>query len=84
MDNLESHNGAAVRAAIVAAGAELRFLPPCSPDFNPIESAFATLKANSQESRRPHSRRPLDRRRPLHRSLHARAMRKPLRRRSRP
>jgi len=45
MDNLGSHKGAAVRAAIEAAGAELRFLPPYSPDFNPIEMAFAKLKA---------------------------------------
>jgi transposase len=34
-----------VRAAIEAAGATLRFLPPYSPDFNPIENAFAKLKA---------------------------------------
>lgn len=45
MDNLGSHKGAAVREAIGAAGAELRFLPPYSPDFNPIENAFAKLKA---------------------------------------
>lgn len=45
MDNLGSHKGAAVREAIEAAGAELRFLPPYSPDFNPIENAFAKLKA---------------------------------------
>lgn len=45
MDNLGSHKGAAVRAAIEAAGAELRFLPPYSPDFNPIENAFSKLKA---------------------------------------
>ncbi len=45
MDNLGSHKGAAVRTAIAAAGAELRFLPPHSPDFNPIENAFAKLKA---------------------------------------
>ena len=45
MDNLGSHKGAAVRTAIEAAGAELRFLPPYSPDFNPIENAFAKLKA---------------------------------------
>jgi transposase len=45
MDNLGSHKGAAVRAAIEAAGAELRFLPPYSPDLNPIENAFAKLKA---------------------------------------
>jgi len=34
-----------VRQAIEAAGAELRFLPPYSPDFNPIEMAFSKLKA---------------------------------------
>jgi len=45
MDNLGSHKGAAVRAAIEAAGASLRYLPPYSPDFNPIENAFAKLKA---------------------------------------
>lgn len=45
MDNLGSHKGAAVRQAIEAAGAELRFLPPYSPDFNPIENTFAKLKA---------------------------------------
>lgn len=45
MDNLGCHKSAAVRAAIEAAGAELRFLPPYSPDFNPIEMAFSKLKA---------------------------------------
>jgi len=45
MDNLASHKTEAVREAIEAAGAELRFLPPYSPDFNPIENAFAKLKA---------------------------------------
>jgi len=45
MDNLSSHKGPAVRAAIEAAGASLLYLPPYSPDFNPIENAFAKLKA---------------------------------------
>ena len=45
MDNLGSHKGAGVRAAIETAGAELLYLPPYSPDFNPIENAFAKLKA---------------------------------------
>lgn len=45
MDNLSSHKGVAIRAAIEAAGAELRYLPPYSPDLNPIEQAFAKLKA---------------------------------------
>ena len=45
MDNLPAHKVAGVREAIEAAGAELRYLPPYSPDFNPIEKAFAKLKA---------------------------------------
>lgn len=45
MDNLSSHKGNAIRQAIEAAGARLLFLPPYSPDFNPIENAFAKLKA---------------------------------------
>ncbi len=46
MDNLSVHKSTAVRQAIEAAGAELRFLPPYSPDFNPIEMAF-TLRRRS-------------------------------------
>jgi transposase len=45
MDNLPAHRPAEIRAAIEAAGATLRYLPPYSPDFNPIENAFAKLKA---------------------------------------
>jgi transposase len=45
MDNLASHKGRAVRHAIRAAGAKLFFLPPYSPDLNPIEQLFAKLKA---------------------------------------
>jgi len=45
MDNLSSHKGPRVRKLIEAAGASLRYLPPYSPDFNPIENAFAKLKA---------------------------------------
>ena len=44
MDNLGSHKGPAVRAAIRAAGGHLIFLPPYSPDLNPIEQVFAKLK----------------------------------------
>lgn len=44
MDNLGSHKGKGVRAAIRAAGARLLFLPPYSPDLNPIEQVFAKLK----------------------------------------
>jgi transposase len=45
MDNLSSHKRPGIRAAIEAAGARLLYLPPYSPDFNPIENAFAKLKA---------------------------------------
>jgi transposase len=45
MDNLSSHKVAGVREAIETAGAELRYLPPYSPDLNPIEQLFAKLKA---------------------------------------
>lgn len=45
LDNLGSHKSPAVRRAIRAAGAHLLFLPPYSPDLNPIEQVFAKLKA---------------------------------------
>ena len=44
MDNLGSHKSTAVRQAIDNAGASLLFLPPYSPDLNPIEQAFAKIK----------------------------------------
>jgi transposase len=44
IDNLGSHKGKAVRRAIRSAGAKLFFLPPYSPDLNPIEQVFAKLK----------------------------------------
>ena len=46
LDNLSSHKSAAVRTAIERAGATLRFLPPYSPDLNPIEQVCAKLKAS--------------------------------------
>jgi len=45
MDNLSSHKIAGVEQAITARGAQLLYLPPYSPDLNPIEPAFAKLKA---------------------------------------
>jgi transposase len=45
MDNLPAHKVAGVVEAIEAVGARLEFLPPYSPDFNPIEQAFAQIKA---------------------------------------
>jgi transposase len=50
MDNLSSHKGEQVRKAIEAAGAKRVFLPPYSPDFNPIENAFAKLKAQLRKA----------------------------------
>jgi transposase len=50
MDNLAAHKVAGVRQAIEACGAELRYLPPYSPDFNPIENAFAKFKAHLRKS----------------------------------
>jgi transposase len=44
MDNLASHKVGGIRATIEAAGAELRYLPPYSLDFSPIEQFFAKLK----------------------------------------
>lgn len=44
MDNLSSHKNTAIREAIENAGADLLFLPPYSPDLNPIEQVFAKLK----------------------------------------
>ena len=45
MDNLPAHRRSDVRVIIEAVGATLRYLPPYSPDLNPIENAFAKLKA---------------------------------------
>ena len=50
MDNLSSHKGPRVRETIEAARARLLYLPPYSPDFNPIENAFAKLKAHLRKA----------------------------------
>ena len=50
LDNLPAHKSACARATIEAAGATLQFLPPYSPDFNPIENAFAKLKAKLRKA----------------------------------
>ncbi len=50
MDNLSSHKRAGVREAIEAVGARLEYLPPYSPDLNPIELAFAKLKAKLRKA----------------------------------
>jgi len=56
LDNLSSHKVAAVREAIPATGATLRYLPPYSPDFNPIEKLFAKLKALLRKAAAPPKR----------------------------
>ena len=45
MDNLSAHKGSRVRELIEAKGCELLYLPPYSPDLNPIEEAFSKIKA---------------------------------------
>lgn len=50
MDNLSSHKSKAIAEMIEAAGASLAYLPPYSPDFNPIENAFAQLKAGLRKA----------------------------------
>lgn len=50
IDNLATHKGEAVRSLIEARGASLVFLPPYSPDLNPIELAFAKLKTSLRKA----------------------------------
>ncbi len=50
MDNLSSHKGEKVKQLIEARGCELIYLPPYSPDFNPIEQAFSKLKSYLREA----------------------------------
>lgn len=52
MDNLGSHKGKAVRKAIRGAGAHLLFLPPYSPDLNPIEMMFSKIKNAMRKARK--------------------------------
>ena len=51
MDNLPAHKGKKVRELVKARGCRLLFLPPHSPDLNPIEEAFSTVKANLRRAR---------------------------------
>lgn len=76
MDNLPSHKIGGVREAIERAGARLLFLPPYSPDFNPIEMAFSKLKALLRKATRPNGQRPLGRRRRMPLRIHAWRMQK--------
>jgi transposase len=61
LDNLAVRKQPKVRAAIEAAGAQPRFLPPYSPDFDPIEMAFAKLKAFGPRDRAPSTTSPCSR-----------------------
>lgn len=58
MDNLATHKVAGVREAIVAAGARLEYLPPYSPDLNPIENMWSKVK-QGLKSRAPRTARQL-------------------------
>jgi transposase len=50
LDNLSTHKTASVAALLAASGARVRYLPPYSPDLNPIELAFAKLKAHLRQA----------------------------------
>ena len=70
LDNLGSHKGKAARAAVRAKGAHLIFLPPYSPDLNPIEQVFAKLKHLMRKAQPPQRRGHLAKGRRDHRPLH--------------
>ena len=69
LDNLGSHKGKSARNAIRAKGAHLMFLPPYSPDLNPIEQVFAKLKHLDASRRAPRRRGNMAKGRPTPRSL---------------
>jgi transposase len=58
LDNLSTHKVAGVEEAIVAAGARLEYLPPYSPDFNPIENLWSKVK-QGMKSQNPRNARQL-------------------------
>ena len=60
LDNLSSHKVAGVEEAITATGATLLYLPPYSPDLNPIEKFFSKLKALLRKAAKRDHRRPLE------------------------
>jgi transposase len=75
LDNLGSHKGKPARTAIRAAGAHLLFLPPYSPDLNPIEQVFAKLKTLDAKGAHPSLRRHLANGRQNPRSVRPRRVR---------
>jgi transposase len=79
MDNLSSHKGPRVAGMIEAASARLLYLPPYSPDFNPIENTFAKLKARLRKAAKRTVDGPWARNRWPHRYLRPAGMRQLLR-----
>jgi transposase len=51
MDNLSAHKGSGIAEAIEAAGAKLLYLPPCSPDYSPIENCWSKLKTSLRKAK---------------------------------
>ena len=80
MDNLGSHKRPGIRAAIEAAGARLIYLPPYSPDFNPIEKRLFQAESPPAKGRRTNGRGTMDRHRRNPAGLHVAGMRQLLRR----
>lgn len=68
-DNLSSQKGPGVRRAIEAIGARLLYFSPYSPDFNPIENAFANTESVAENSSHPNGRQSLGGDRPTHQPL---------------
>ena len=75
MDNLPAHKSAAVRREIEATGAQLRLLPPYSPNFNPHRERLRQAESPPPQGRRPHRPQPGARHRRRHGRLHTRRVR---------
>lgn len=75
MDNLPAHKAASIRNVIEAAGASLLYLPPYSPDFNPIETLLKAQGVNAGKGRKD-NRRSLEHSQLSRRHLHPSRMRK--------
>jgi transposase len=74
MDNLPAHKITGVRSAIETSGAHLLYLPPYSPDFNPIEMAFAKFKALIRAAEPRNLEDPQKSRRQRNRKIHPNRM----------
>jgi hypothetical protein len=80
LDNLSSHKVTGVRAAIAATGASVLYLPPYSPDLNPIEKFFSKPQGTAPQSRQAIHRRPMEGNRRVARHRLPKRMHKLLRR----